>query len=234
MALLVGLLVGTAVWMGAGVLLPRLALPGVPRLRGERPAGGGERASLLDRFRAARNLAKLRAQLPAGLSALSTSVRAGLSLPQAVQSAGESLGGPLGGEFRRMTAEMSMGGTLETSLLSLEGRAPIPEIRLLSAGLRLARSTGGSLGPLLDQLGETMREREKLRGQLKAMTAQGRLSGYVMGATPFVLVAAMAVLDPEFLHPLVSTPEGWMVLAAAAVLEVIGTIAIRSVVRMEA
>ena len=234
MALLVGCLVGTAFGLGAFVLLPPLgrlaALPGkrVP------DAPKAEHASLLDRFLAARRLGKLRAQLPAALSALSTSVKAGLSLPQAVQAAGESLDAPLGGEFRRMAAEMELGGTLDAALVSLEGRAPIPEIRLLSAGLRLARTTGGSLGPLLDQLTDTIREREKLRGQLKAMTAQGRLSGYVMGATPAVLIGAMAVLDPEFLRPLIATPTGWMVLAAAAVLEIIGAVAIRAVVRVEA
>jgi tight adherence protein B len=103
----------------------------------------------------------------------------------------------------------------------------------MTAGLSLARATGGSLAPLLDTLAETLRERERLRGQVRALTAQGRLSGYVVGATPVVMLLVMWLIDPAFVAPVFTTPLGYGMLAAAAVLEALGAVGIRAVVRIE-
>jgi tight adherence protein B len=186
------------------------------------------------RLMAARRLGRLRAQLPAGLGTLSTSVRAGLSLPQALAQGGESIPPPLGEEFRTITRETALGGTLEESLASFERRAPLPEIQLLVAGLNLSRTTGGSLAPLLDQLTETLRERERLRGHVRTLTAQGRLSGWVVGLMPIALLGIVSVVDPEFLGPLVHTTAGLAMLGTAIALELVGAFAIRAVVRVEA
>lgn len=190
-------------------------------------------SGLAGRFLRARRLEQVRGQMPELLSLLSTSVRAGLSLPQALASAAREMGGPLGEELARMTEENRLGGTLEEGLDRLDRRVPLPEVRFLAAGLNLARRTGGSLAPLLDRIGETLRERRKLRGEVRAMTAQGRLSGIVVGAAPFVLFAVMAAVDPQFVRPLLVTPAGWLVLATALFLEIIGAIGIRAAVRVE-
>lgn len=239
MAILLGLLVG---WMAA--LLAFGAWPGLQaagsRLRAARTSGAparvpGDAAPLpwLDRIFAARRLERIRAQLPEAIVGLATSVRAGLSLPQAVQAAGERVPEPLGPEFRAVGEACALGATLERALDALERRAPLAETRLLVAGCKLSRVTGGALAPLLDRLADTLRERERLRGQVRALTAQGRLSGAVVGSLPVLLLGGMAVFDPAFLRPMVSTPAGWLMLGAAVCLELLGLFAIRAVTRVE-
>lgn len=188
---------------------------------------------MFQRFMSARRIEAVRGQMAGALLAMSTSVRAGLSLSQAMASAGERTPAPLGDELARVSGELALGGTMEQALRSLEKRIPLPEMRMLVAGLELARSTGASLAPLLDRLAETLRERERFRGQLRAMTAQGRLSGWVVGLVPVALLGVMALVDPGFVRPLFVTPAGWMLLATAVVLEGLGALAIRAMVRVE-
>jgi len=189
--------------------------------------------SWLGRILAARRLERIRAQLPEALVGLATSVRAGLSLPQAIQAAGKQVPDPLGAEFRTIASAQGAGATLEQGLDAFEARSPLPEVNLLVAGLKLARTTGGSLAPLLDRMAATVRDRERLRGQVAVLTAQGRLSGWVVGSMPAVLVFVMALVDPGFVRPLLVTPAGWALLAAAVVLEGLGIFMIRAIVRVE-
>lgn len=230
MALLVSLLVGFALAAAAGPALIRLRLPARPS-PGE--PGTARRSGPIARWLARRRGDRLRDQLPEGLGALATSVRAGLSLPQALATAGGTVAEPLGGEFRRIVEEVRLGGTLDRALDGLEARVPLPDVTLLVAGLKLARSTGGGLAPLLDRVAESVRERARLRGHVRALTAQGRLSGWVVGSMPVVLLVLMAFIDPAFIRPLVATPAGWLILAAAAVLEGFGALTIRAVIRVE-
>lgn len=195
-----------------------------------RDAGG---VPFLGRLFMRRRENELRRQLPSALVSLAGSVRAGLSLPQAIQAAGNSVAWPLGEEFNLLVNEIEHGGSLDRALADLDRRTGVPEVRFMAAGLRVARATGGGLAPLLERLAETMRERERLRGQVKSLTAQGRLSGWVVGAIPFVLLLGIGLIDPEFIRPLFLTGFGWSILAAAGFLELIGVIAIRAVVRIE-
>ncbi len=233
MGALFALLAAAAVAALVPALAPRLAalVRGLPSLF--RPGFPGAHAHPLDRFLASRRLEEMRVRLPEALLAMASSVRAGLSLPQAIPAAAGRVGGRLGRELERVSGDLAMGGTLETALAGLGRRVPLPEMRLALGGLNLARSTGAPLAPLLDRISAAVRERERLRGQLRTMTAQGRLSGWVVGLMPPVLVVVMAVIDPEFMRPLVATPAGWLLLAAAAVMELLGMLAIRAVVRVE-
>ncbi len=234
MAILMGLLSGGAAALLARTAWPRLAAA-IREIRAARPAASPAVAPVpwLDRIFAARRLERIRAQLPEAIVGMATSVRAGLSLPQAVQAAGDRVPAPLGAEFKAVADAAALGATLERSLDALERRAPLAEIRLLVAGLKLARATGGSLAPLLDRLAGTLRERERLRGQVRTLTAQGRLSGWVVGGMPLLLLGVMAAFDPAFLAPMLSTPAGWVMLGLAAGLELLGLATIRVVTRVE-
>ena len=234
MPLLLAFLVGIACATAMMALCPKLQilLRLLPWKSQEKPVHA-VKLSWIDRVLGARRLNKLRAQLPETLGALSTSVRAGLSLQQAVQAASAQMTGPAGEELRHIWGDTSLGGTLDGALTSFESRVPLPEVKLLVAGLKLARTTGGSLAPLLDRIAETLREREQMRGQVRVLTAQGRLSGWVVGATPLVLMGLISLIDPAFLRPLWTTGAGWMILAAAAVLETLGILGVRAVVRID-
>lgn len=185
------------------------------------------------RWLAFRKEKALRRQLQPALISLASSVRAGLSLPQAIQAAGKSLPWPLGEEFRMLIAEVEHGGNFDRALAGLERRARIPEVKSMAAGLRIARVAGGGLAPLLERLAESMRERERLRGQVKSLTAQGRLSGWVVGAIPVVLLAGIGLIDPEFVKPLFLTRIGWLILALAVFLELAGIFAIRALIKID-
>jgi tight adherence protein B len=187
-----------------------------------RARGAVKIPSFITRMLLARKMSMVRTQLPQALNAMGTSVRAGLSLAQALEAAASRVPDPLGRELGAIAEEGAKGGTMDKSLASLEERLPIPEIQLLSACLRLARSTGGNLAPLLDQLTETMRERERLRGHVRALTSQGRLSAMIIGAMPFVLIGVMLAVDPSFIMPMFSSPIGWAMLGVALFLEVLG------------
>ena len=236
MTVVLSVLVGIAGAGAAAVILRGSHL--VPRfLRFAVPAAArpraGARLSSLSRLLRARRVARVREQLPAALGTISTSVRAGLSLPQALQAASEQVPDPAGGELRTVVAETRMASTLDEALDRLGARVPLPEVGFLVSGLKLSRATGGNLAPLLDRLAETLRERERLRGQFRTLTAQARLSGWVVGLTPVALLAIMSVLDPEFVAPLWGTGAGWVLLGVAALLEILGVLAIRAVVRTE-
>ena len=237
-AMLVALVIGGAAFVAARAILPGLA-DALARIRGARAAVAAalpvdRPVGMLDRLLAGRRRQRMRGQLPAALQAVATSVRAGLSLPQALQAAGRQVPAPLGEEFARIAEETALGATLDRALESFEARVALPDVRLLVASLSLSRATGASLAPLLDRLVETLRERERLRGQVQALTAQGRMSGWVVGLAPVGLLAAMAVADPEYLRPMIATPAGWFLLGLAALLEVLGAVTIRAMVRVEA
>lgn len=237
MAVLLSALAGVAVAAAAAVVLRGSSL--VPRfLRARPPAGvsrpGGPRLSPIGRLLRARRMSRVREQLPLTVGIITTSVRAGLSLPQALQAASEQVPDPAGRELKTVVAETRMGGTLDEALDRFQARVPLPEIGFLVSGLKLSRATGGNLAPLLDRLAETLRERERLRGQFRALTAQARLSGWVVGLTPLALLGIMSLLDPEFVRPLWETSAGWLMLGIAALLEILGVLAIRAVVRAEA
>jgi len=104
---------------------------------------------------------------------------------------------------------------------------------MLVAGLELSRSTGASLAPLLDRLAGNLRDREQLRGQLRTLTAQGRLSGWIIGAVPAVLLGVMWIIDPGFIRPLFATPAGWVLLGTAVILEGLGALVIHALVQVE-
>jgi tight adherence protein B len=230
------LLAGAAGFCVVLLVFPRVRSIRALALDGLRHVHGGTEGgrSFLSGFMAARRLEGIRGQLPGGLLAMSTSVRAGLSLAQALSAAGERLGGQLGAELGRVAGDTAMGGTMESALAGFERRVALPEVRMLVAGLNLARTTGASLAPLLERIAETLRERERMRGQLRALTAQGRLSGWVVGLTPVALLMVMGAVDPGFVRPLFTTPAGLLLLGVAVVLEALGALAIRAVVRVEA
>lgn len=176
---------------------------------------------------------RLAEQMPGLLEALAGGLRAGLSLPQALATAAEDLPEPTAGQLRRLLQGWSLGEAPE-ELMQAEARALEPHAlaadwRLLATAVGLQRSGGGDLAAGLDQLAETLRERQRLQAQVDALTAQGRLSAWVVGLLPLVLLLALQVLDPELVAPLFNTPRGWALLGFAAALEAAGVLLLRRI-----
>lgn len=180
---------------------------------------------------------RLAEQLPQLLEALSAALRAGQSLPQALESAAEELPPPAGEQLRRVLRQLRLGQAPEAVLESMAadfGGALQADWRLLATGVAIQRGSGGDLAGLLDSLTETLRERQRLQGQIGALTAQGRLSAWVVGLLPPALLVTLQWMDPGLTAPLYSTPKGWALLAAGLLLEGLGVLVLRRIVALEA
>lgn len=192
---------------------------------------------LLPRWLAGRarhqRLARFDTQLPDALLALAWSLRAGASLPVALRSLMEESQAPLSQEFALLMREQRMGVSLDACLSNLHSRMPTESAGLMCAALRIATRTGGNLADALERIAANLRARLLIHRRIHALTAQGRLQAWVVGALPLVIGLALQRLEPEAMQAMWQTPAGWGVLALIVLLEVVGVWMIRRVMRIE-
>lgn len=172
-------------------------------------------------------------QLPDTLQLISGSLQAGYSLQQAISTLVLEAEPPISTEFRRALAEHNLGRPLEDSLDDVGKRLESRDFTWVVMAIRIQHEVGGNLAELLTTVATTLRERDRLRRQVRALSAEGRLSGWILGALPLVFATYLSLVRPEYLSPLMHTPLGWLLLTAAAVLYVSGAIWISRVVRVE-
>ncbi|MBV9832410.1 MAG: type II secretion system F family protein, partial [Marmoricola sp.] len=171
--------------------------------------------------RAAR-LKAFAASLADTLQLMSGSLSAGLSLAQSIDTIVREGVEPIAGEFRRVVIESRLGVPLEDSLEGVAERMESRDWHWVVMAIRIQREVGGNLAELLLQVAGTLREREYLRRHVKALSAEGRLSCYILGGLPPGFLLFLTVTKPDYVHPLYSTPLGYILLAAIAVLEAVG------------
>src|SRR5258708_31344367 len=126
-----------------------------------------------------------------------------------------------------------MGASLSQAGGILEVRLQIPAIRSLVSVVTIIQETGGNLAGVLLTLAGTLRQEIAFQGKLRAMTAQGRLSGYIVSALPFFLLVVLDLLAPDLMRPLFTTALGWMMLGSVVVMVAIGTVLIKKIVTIE-
>ncbi|MFZ4758714.1 MAG: type II secretion system F family protein [Burkholderiaceae bacterium] len=180
-----------------------------------------------------RRLQRLVAQLPDAVVMIAGALRAGSSLAQAVAQSARELPAPLGRELDLVVREQRLGVGIDASMMHLERRAPLEEVTLLAAAVRIALESGGNLAETLERLGDTLRRKAALEGRIDALTAQGRLQGWVMAAMPLVVGAALFVIEPQAMRPLVDTWQGWCVCGGVVLLEALGLHVIRRIVDID-
>jgi tight adherence protein B len=171
------------------------------------------------------------ATLPDFLAALAAGLRAGGSVRQVVRVLAAETPGPLGEMVRGALRREDVGFSLDQIFDDLGRSAGIPAFRLLGVALAVQRRTGGSLAQILDTLVASLRERDQLTQEVQALTAQGRLSMWVLAALPLGLTVLLAVMDPAYLAPLWTTTPGHLLLAYAVVSLSVGLVLIRRMVR---
>lgn len=176
---------------------------------------------------------KLESQLAELLQMLASGLRAGFGLVQAMEQAAEQLPAPISVELRRTMRDMAMGASVEQALGALNDRVGSPDFDIVVTAILIQRSVGGNLAEILDNVAHTMRERERIRGEIRALTAQQRMTGFVIGGIPVALLLAFNLLSPEFASLLFTEPLGRMMLGVAAVLEVLGFWVISRIVNIE-
>ncbi|MBE3590676.1 MAG: type II secretion system F family protein [Firmicutes bacterium] len=184
-------------------------------------------------MRQARRLARCAADLPAALGMMSQALKAGHSFLQAAETVAEELDSPLAEEFGQMVHEIRLNVSTEDALANLVDRVRSDDLDLVVTAVLIQRQVGGNLAQLLDQIAHTIRERVRIQGEVRVLTSQGRLSGWIVGALPVALLVLVSLMNPGYLAPLFHTPLGRALLGTAAVMEALGAFVIHRIVRIE-
>jgi tight adherence protein B len=176
---------------------------------------------------------KMESQLVELLQMLASGLRAGFGLVQAMEQSADQLIPPISVELRRAMRDMAMGASVEQALGALNERVGSKDFDIVITAILIQRAVGGNLAEILDNVAHTMRERERIRGEIRTLTSQQRLTGYVIGGIPIGLLLIFNLISPEFAGLLFTEPLGRMMLAAAGVLELIGFFVISRIVNIE-
>jgi len=174
-----------------------------------------------------------RQQLSDLLMLTAGSLRAGLSLPQALGQTAAEIEPPARQEVELMLREQRLGATFDEALSGLERRMPLEETALLCAALRISRETGGNLAETLEALGDAMRRKVAIEGKIRALTAQGRLQGWAMGLLPVLCAGLLWLVEPVAMQALFTTWYGLATCAFIAVMQLLGLYFLRRVMRID-
>jgi tight adherence protein B len=170
------------------------------------------------------------AQLPAALDLMGQALRAGQSLPAGIQLVGEQLAEPLGPEFHRAFEQQNLGVPLTDALKDMAERIDNLDFRFFVTAVTLQRQTGGDLAEILDKISHLVRERFQIKGQIQALTGEGRISGVVLLGLPPVLFLVMLKLNYDYVMQLFTDPMGQKMLAGATFMQLIGAFAIKKII----
>jgi tight adherence protein B len=180
-----------------------------------------------------KRLGALEAQLPEALDFLSRSMRAGHAFAISLQMVGEELPDPMGREFRTLFNEHNLGAPLETAMRAMCDRIPLLDLRFFSSAVMLQKQTGGNLSDILTRLSYVIRERFRLRGQVKAASAHGRMTAMILGGLPLVTVVALMFVAPGYLDGMAADPDGRMLIGGAVVGQILGNMIIRKIINIQ-
>jgi tight adherence protein B len=183
--------------------------------------------------RASRRQAKFDEQLPSTLQLLSGALQAGHSLQQAVDTVVHEAGDPIAGEFQRVLTEARLGRPLEEAFEAMARRTSSVDFEWTVMAIRLQRQVGGNLAEVLSTVSQTIRDRYSLKRQIRALSAEGRLSSLILSFLPILLFAALLAFNPLFLRPLYTTTIGIMLMAGAGVLMILGVIWLRKITEIK-
>jgi tight adherence protein B len=166
-------------------------------------------------------------QLPDALTMMKNSLQAGHTLDKAMQVISQEMPDPIALEFRETVEELHLGMPVKRAMENFSNRILDENVNIFVAALLVQREIGGNLSELLGNLSHTIRERFRIEQEVHALTAEGRISGYVIGVLPIVLAVIINMMQPDYLKPLYETETGLLLLKTAVVLNVIGFYAIR-------
>lgn len=225
--LAVGLVAGGAVALGALALGAPVVLAAVlTPLAACAPAGV---VALL----AARRRAAFAAELPDVLLLLAGTLRAGVPLTAALEAAAREAGGPVAPELRRVAGETALGRPLPEALAAVGRRMRSDEVAWVGMAVEIHQEAGGNLAEVLDTVARTVVERQRLRREVAALTAEGRISAVVLGVLPVGLAGVIAVVNPGYLASLLQTSVGTMLVVGAGLSMAVGFVWMRRIVNVE-
>lgn len=181
----------------------------------------------------ARRRRALARQLPDALALWAGLLRAGQGTQHALAQVAARQAAPLGDELRLVLGQMRLGAAMEAGFTGLCERSGLADLRLLSTLLATHRELGGNLAESLQRLAELLRGRLMMEERIQSLTAQGRMQGVVVGVLPLLLLATLYAMENEAMRVLHTTWQGWVALGLILVLELVGYLLIRRIVRVE-
>jgi tight adherence protein B len=172
-------------------------------------------------------------QLSDALELVARALRAGHSLAAGMHVVAEEMPSPISDEFNRVYEEQNLGIPIEEALKSMCDRVPNLDLRFFVTSVLIQRQTGGDLSEILDKIGYVIRERFRILGQVKALTAEGRLSGVILIALPFGLFLMMLHIKPDYVEKLWTHPLGIKMSVVALFMQLVGALIIRKIVNIK-
>lgn len=182
--------------------------------------------------RAAR-IDKFDEQLPDALGVMIRALRAGYPFTETLSVVGDEMPDPVGSEFAETFVEISYGYDTKTALYNLLARIPSVSLMALVTAVMIQRDTGGNLAEILEKISELLRARFKLQRKVKTLSAEGRLSGWILGLLPFVLTLMIHIISPDYLPRMFEHPLGEKMIIAALVFIAIGILWMRRIIRID-
>jgi len=179
-----------------------------------------------------RRLRKFLEQMPDGLDMIAQSLQAGLGLTQSLVFVGKEMPDPLGTEFSVFIEEVNLGLPLNDAMRNFQERMNLPEVRLFSTALLVQREVGGSLAELLNKLSDIIRDRFRIERLIKSLTAQNRMTAWTVCSIPPILALFMFIKEPEVMNTMMNDPVGRGMLAVGLVLEILGILTFRKLIKV--
>ena len=221
--------------VGSAVLLALVAGL-VSRSRWGLPAGaalGFALPFIVVNVKRTRRMRAFEEQFPEGLDLISRALKAGHAFATGLKMVADEMPDPVGPEFRKTFDEQNFGLPLKDALDNLTVRIPLLDVRFFATAVLIQRETGGNLSEILENLAHVVRERFKILRQVRVYTAHGRFTGYVLLALPAVLCIALAFINPDHMNLLFRERMGQMMLLGALVMQTIGYLWIKQVIKIE-
>jgi tight adherence protein B len=194
-------------------------------------------AYFLPRFyvhrRARKRVERMNGQLIDGLSFIANSLKGGSGLLQAMEDISREMGPPLSEELAQVVHEVNMGSDMESALLHLQARMASYDLELVITAMVINRRVGGNLAEILERIEHTIRERLRIHGEIKALTAEVKLSGIILATLPFFTGLAIAIISPNYLAPLFTTFPGQMMLGVGTIMLLVGLVMLKKLANIE-
>ncbi len=172
-------------------------------------------------------------QLSDALLTISNCLTAGLSFQQAMENIAREMPDPIANEFGRVVKEMRLGKTTEKALGDMMERIPSKDLSIALNAVLIQHQVGGNLSEILESIAETIEDRHRVRKEIKVLTAQGKMSGVIVGLLPVFLGVILLILNPSYMVPFFTSPIGIVAIVIAVVMELIGVLLIKKIVTIE-
>jgi tight adherence protein B len=195
--------------------------------------GGYFAPALYVRWRQAKRVREFDDQLVDSLTLIANALKSGYSFLQGMEAIAREMPAPIGVEFEQALREIRVGGSVEESLIAISDRVRSSDFELVVTAMVIQRQVGGNLTEILTSIAYTVRERHRILREVRVLTSQERMSGYVIAALPVFLVVMLSIMSPGYISGMWHDELGKFILGAGFVMEVLGLLVIRKIVEIE-